>query len=128
MNPTSSPNSSHASLAHGAKKQERERNEHHGKGAIDARELIEKLRDKAVVAVQEQPYLVPVAACAVGVGIGVLLGSRLTRYLVFAAIGGLVSDTLGGEIKRLSHDFLEDLEHRFQGGHLEHDEAPPAKH
>ena len=78
-----------------------------------ARDLVETVRDRAEIAFRDRPYLLPVAAGAVGLGVGVLLGSKLTRLVVFAAVGTLVSEALGGEIKRISKDFMEDLHARL---------------
>lgn len=78
-----------------------------------ARDIVESVRDRAEVAFREKPYLVPVAAGAVGLGIGVLLGSKITRFILFTAVGTLLSDALGGEIKRISKDFIEDLQDRL---------------
>lgn len=79
----------------------------------EARDVATELREKLEVAVREKPYMVAAASCAVGVGIGVLVGSKLTRFLAFAAVGGLVSDTIGGEIKRLARDVVRDVQERL---------------
>ena len=84
----------------------RERVEH-------VRDIVESVRDKAEVAIRDRPYLVPVAAGAVGLGIGILLGSKLTRFVLFTAVGALLSDALGGEIKRLASDYIGDLQNRL---------------
>ena len=77
------------------------------------RDIVENVRDQAEVAFRDKPYLVPVAAGAVGLGVGLLLGSKLTRFILFTAVGTNLSDTLGGEIKRMSKDFIEDLQDRL---------------
>ena len=87
----------------------RERVEH-------VRDIVENVRDKAEVAFRDRPYLVPVAAGAVGLGIGILLGSKLTRFVVFTAVGALLSDALGGEIKRIAGDFIGELQDRLGEG------------
>lgn len=77
------------------------------------RDIVEAVRDKAEVAIRDRPYLVPVAAGAVGLGIGVLLGSKLTRFVLFTAVGALLSDALGGEIKRLATEYIGELQNRL---------------
>jgi tetrahydromethanopterin S-methyltransferase subunit F len=92
----------------------RERVEH-------VRDIVENVRDKAEVAFRDKPYLLPVAAGAVGLGIGVLLGSRITRFILFTAVGSIVSDMLGGEIKRIAGDFIGEFQNRLGEGELEAD-------
>lgn len=80
------------------------------------RDIVENVRDRAEVAFREKPYLVPVAAGAVGFGIGVLFGSKITRLLVLTAAGTVLSDVLGGEVKRLAGDFISEFQHRLGEG------------
>src|SRR4051812_47378660 len=77
------------------------------------RDLVENVRDKAEVAFRDKPYLVPVTAGAVGFGVGLLFGSKLMRFIVFTAVGGILSDTLGGEIKRMAGEFMGEFQHRL---------------
>jgi ElaB/YqjD/DUF883 family membrane-anchored ribosome-binding protein len=81
----------------------RERVEH-------VRDIVENVRDKAELAVRDRPYLVPVAAGAVGLGIGVLLGSKLTRLVLFTAVGAL---------RRLASQFMGELQNRLSEGEAE---------
>jgi hypothetical protein len=90
------------------------------------RDIVENVRDKAEVAFRDRPYLVPVAAGAVGLGIGVLLGSKITRFILFTAVGTLLSDALGGEIKRMAGDFIGEFQNRLGEGNREA-EAPAAE-
>ncbi len=83
------------------------------------RDIVENVRDRAEVAFRDRPYLVPVTAGAVGLGIGVLLGSRLTRFVLFTAVGALLSDTLGGEVKRIASEFMGELQNRLAEGEAE---------
>lgn len=85
------------------------------------RDIVENVRDKAEIAFRDKPYLVPVAAGAVGLGIGVLLGSKLTRFILFTAVGTLLSDALGGEIKRMAGDFIGEFQNRLGEGEGEAD-------
>lgn len=81
-----------------------------------ARDIIDNVRDKAEAAFREKPYLVPVTAGAVGFGVGLLFGSKLMRFLFLTAVGTILTDTLGGEIKRLSSEFMQDLKSRLDEG------------
>ena len=94
----------------------RERAEH-------VRDIVENVRDKAEVAFRDRPYLVPVAAGAVGFGVGLLFGSKITRFILFAAVGTVVSDTLGGEIKRLAGDFIGEFKKQLTEGDEKSDEG-----
>lgn len=87
------------------------------------RDIVENVRDQAEVVFRDRPYLVPVAAGAVGLGVGVLLGSRITRFILFTAVGTVLSDVLGGELKRLAGDFVGEFQNRLTEGE---DEAEAA--
>lgn len=80
------------------------------------RDIVENVRDQAEVAFRDKPYLVPVAAGAVGLGVGLLLGSKLTRFILFTAVGTILSDTLGGEIKRMAGEFMSEFQNRLGEG------------
>ena len=82
----------------------------------NARDVVENVREKAEMAFREKPYLLPVAAGAVGLGIGMLLGSKIMRFVLFTAGAAVLSETVGGEIKRMSRDFIEDLQDRLGEG------------
>jgi len=47
------------------------------------------------------------------------MGSKLTRFILFAAVGGIVSDALGGEIKRMAGEFMGELQNRLAEGESE---------
>ena len=89
-----------------------------------ARDMLENMRDQAEAAFRDRPYLVPVAACAVGVGFGLLVGSRIMRLLVLTTIGAVLSDMFGGELRRFGRDFVDDLQGRLSQGD-EHADKPP---
>jgi hypothetical protein len=78
-----------------------------------ARDVVEGVREKAELAFRDKPYLLPVAAGAVGFGVGMLLGSKIMRFVLFTAGAAILSETVGGEIKRMSKDFIEDLQDRL---------------
>lgn len=83
------------------------------------RDIVENVRDQAEVAFRDRPYLVPVAAGAVGLGVGLLLGSKLTRFILFTAVGGILSEALGGEIKRMAGEFMGEFQNRLGEGETE---------
>jgi uncharacterized protein YcfJ len=83
------------------------------------RDIVENVRDQAEVAFRDKPYLVPVVAGAVGFGVGLLFGSKLTRFIVLTAVGGIVSEVLGGEIKRMAGEFLGEFQNRLGEGESE---------
>jgi tetrahydromethanopterin S-methyltransferase subunit F len=83
------------------------------------KDLVEDVREKAEVAFRDKPYLVPVAAGALGLGIGVLLGSKITRFILFTAVGSILSDALGGEIKRMAGEFMGEFQNRLGEGDTE---------
>jgi hypothetical protein len=78
-----------------------------------ARDVVETVREKAEVAFREKSYLLPVTAGAVGFGLGMVFGSKIMRFVVFTAGATIITETLGGEIKRMGRDFMEDLQDRL---------------
>lgn len=98
-----------------------EKNREHGSfgsGTLEqrvdqVRDIVENVRDRAEIAFRDRPYLVPVAAGVLGLGIGVLLGSRITRFILFTAVGSILSDQLGGEIKRIGSSLVENLQRKL---------------
>ena len=106
MNETTNMKDKSMTHANGAAESLKERVEH-------ARDVVEGLRDKAELAIREKPYLLPIATGVGGLAIGMLLGSKIMRFVLFTAVGTMLSDTLGGEIKRISRDFMENLQERL---------------
>ncbi len=98
--------------------------------AARARDIAMNVRDRAEETFRDKPYLLPVAAGALGLGIGLLLGSKLTRFIVFTAVGTLVTETFGGEIRRLSRslvgEFQKNLGQGEQQGSSGEDEGEPS--
>jgi ElaB/YqjD/DUF883 family membrane-anchored ribosome-binding protein len=74
-----------------------------------ARDLVEDLRDRAKMAFHERPYLLPVATAVLGLGIGILIGSKLSRLIMLTAAGALLSETVRKELARVSRQFLQEL-------------------
>lgn len=89
-----------------------------------ARDLVEDLRDRAEMAFHERPYLLPVATGALGLGVGVLIGSKLSRLVLLTAAGALLSDTVRTQVARISRDFIKDLGERLEAGEGEDVEQP----
>jgi len=92
-----------------------------------ARDLVEDLRDRAEMAFHERPYLLPVATGALGLGVGVLIGSKLSRLVLLTAAGALLSDTVRTQVARLSRDFIKDLGERLEAGEGEDVEQPESE-
>jgi hypothetical protein len=80
------------------------------------RDIVENVRDKAEVAFRDKPYLLPVTAGAVGFGLGVLMGSKIMRFVLFTAVGTVVSDMFGSEIKRIASEFVGEFQNRLGEG------------
>jgi ElaB/YqjD/DUF883 family membrane-anchored ribosome-binding protein len=84
-----------------------------------ARDMVEELRDRAEMAFHERPYLLPVATGALGLGVGVLIGSKLSRLIFFAAAGALLSEQVRGQVARISKDVLQNLGSKLEQGEAE---------
>jgi tetrahydromethanopterin S-methyltransferase subunit F len=78
-----------------------------------ARHVVENVRDQTKVALRDNPYILPLAAGAMGLAVGVLLGSRLARFLVVSAAGSVIVDAVSDEVRRVAGKFLRDLEGRL---------------
>lgn len=74
-----------------------------------ARDMVEDVRDMAERAFHERPYLLPAATGALGLGVGVLIGSRLARMAMLAGAGALVSSALRTEIGKVGRSVLRDI-------------------
>lgn len=78
-------------------------------GLEQARDLVEDLRDRAEMAFHERPYLLPVATGVLGFGIGVLVGSKLSRLILFAAGGALLNDAVRARVMKVSRDVIDNV-------------------
>lgn len=74
-----------------------------------ARDIVEDLRDRAEMAFHERPYLLPVATGALGLGVGVLIGSKLSRILLLTAAGALLSEGFRDQLARMSRELIDKL-------------------
>lgn len=83
------------------------------------RDVVEDVRERAEVTFREKPYLVPVAAGAVGFGVGLLFGSKITRFLVLTAVGTVMTEVVGGEVRKLAGDFLSEFQNRLGEGEVD---------
>lgn len=82
----------------------------------EARDLVEDLRDRAEMAIHERPYIVPVAAGAVGLGVGILIGSKLTRMLALGVAGALLSDTVRSQLVTIGQDLIKNVGDKLAEG------------
>jgi len=72
-------------------------------------DVVEDIRDKVEMVLHERPYLLPAAAGALGLGVGVLIGSKLSRMLVLGAAGAMMSDTVRAQAFKMGKEFLHNL-------------------
>ena len=85
----------------------------------EARDIVEDLRDRAEMAIHERPYIVPVAAGAVGLGVGILIGSKLTRMIALGVAGALLSDTVRGQLLTIGQGLIKNLSENLEGEDIE---------
>lgn len=78
-----------------------------------ARDVIEDVRERAEVVMREHPYAVPLAAGAVGVGVGVLLSSKITRYLALTAAGTLLSEAFAPQLKNIGKHVIASVQSKI---------------
>jgi hypothetical protein len=74
------------------------------------RDIVDELRDRAEMAFHERPYLLPIATGALGLGIGLLIGSKLSRIILVAAAGAMMNDEVRGQLVRASRQVLRSIE------------------
>ncbi len=73
------------------------------------RDIVEDIRDRAELAIHERPYLLPVATGVLGLGVGILIGSKLSRIMLLTAAGALMSERVREQIARVSRDVIQEL-------------------
>ena len=78
-----------------------------------ARDVIEDVRERADVVMREHPYAVPLAAGAVGVGVGVLLSSKITRYVFMTAAGTLLSEAFAPQLKSIGKQVIASMQDKI---------------
>jgi|GEM_PF-2200594 len=81
-----------------------------GKG-IDA--IARDARDRLQDVIEKRPLAIPLAAAAIGVGIGALWGSKLARFVVLSAIGGAIADSLSHDLQRITRDVIDEMRERL---------------
>jgi hypothetical protein len=86
--------------------------------AARARHIVEQVRDRAEDTFREKPYMLPVAAGALGLGVGLLLGSKLTRFIVFTAVGTLIAETFGGELRQVARQLVGEFQKNLGQGSM----------
>jgi ElaB/YqjD/DUF883 family membrane-anchored ribosome-binding protein len=79
----------------------------------DVRDLVEDIRERAELAIEEHPYLLPVATGVLGLGVGILIGSKLSRIMLLTAAGALMSDKVREQIARVSRDVIHEFGSKF---------------
>lgn len=79
-------------------------------------DIVEDVRDRVEMAIHERPYLVPAAAGALGLGVGILIGSKLSRMLVLGAAGALMSDTVRTQALKIGKELLSNLSEQMSEG------------
>jgi len=82
----------------------------------EARDIVEDLRDRAEMAIHERPYIVPVAAGAVGLGVGILIGSKLTRMIALGVAGALLSETVRTQLFAIGQDLIKGVSDKLDEG------------
>jgi len=82
----------------------------------EARDMVEDLRDRAEMAIHERPYIVPVAAGALGLGVGILIGSKLTRIIALGVAGALLSDTVRTQLFAIGKDLIKNMSDKLDEG------------
>ncbi len=91
-----------------------------------ARDLVEDLRDRAEMAFHERPYLLPVATGVLGLGVGILVGSKLSRIMLYTAAGALLNDRVRTQAVKIGRDLLHDLSARVDEEEDLEDDVEPA--
>lgn len=86
------------------------------------RDIVEDIRDRAELAIHERPYLLPVATGVLGLGVGILVGSKLSRIMLLTAAGALMSDKVREQIARVSRDVIHELGSKFDDAEEELEE------
>ena len=54
----------------------------------------------------------------VALGVWLLLGSKLTRFIVFTAVGTLIAETFGGELRQVAKQLVGEFQKNLGQGSL----------
>ena len=81
------------------------------------------IRESASILLRDKPYVVAAAAGAVGLALGLTLGSKLLRLLAVTAVGAVLSDQFGDAVSSRIRTAVTDFTDELKGNADERDAA-----